>query len=245
MKIRAVIFDVYKTLLDVGPPPAAAEKAWAIRCAEDLGEACLSLADFGAKCAEIVERTNAASRLTGIPYPEIFWPAVALEALPGLASLSSAELDDFLYAHAQMVRTLRLMPDAAATLRLLEHAGLPLGIASNAQPYTLRELDAALSAAELDRDLFTPALCCWSFDLGFSKPNAHVFRVLNARLHAAGVSSGEILMVGDRLDNDIAPAQAQGWQTWNLAKQSSSPRSGDWAQLLKWLQSVGVLPSHR
>jgi len=36
--------------------------------------------------------------------------------------------------------------------------------------------------------------------------------------------------VGDRADNDIAPACAQGWQTWRLGE-GDGVSGGDWARL--------------
>jgi ribonucleotide monophosphatase NagD (HAD superfamily) len=52
----------------------------------------------------------------------------------------------------------------------------------------------------------------------------------SARLRAQGIAPGETLMVGDRVDNDIAPARAQGWQTWRLGE-GDGMSGGDWVQL--------------
>jgi FMN phosphatase YigB (HAD superfamily) len=80
----------------------------------------------------------------------------------------------------------------------------------------LRELDAALAAAGLTRDLFDPRLTFLSFEHGFSKPDPNVFRLLTARLRGQGLAPGEALMVGDRADNDLAPARAHGWQAFAI-----------------------------
>ena len=109
-----------------------------------------------------------------------------------------------------------------------------LGIASNAQAYTLRELHEALVTHRLGMDLFERDLCFWSFEHGFSKPDPHVFQILTARLAARGISPSDTLMVGNRLDSDIAPAKAHGWQTWQL---SASPTedgtiAGHWNQFI-------------
>lgn len=238
MIIRAVIFDVYKTLLEVGPPPAAADARWAQLWQSLLpAPARLTLGEFSAACTTIVAREHAAARRAGIAFPEIFWPDVTTEAIPELAGLSVTARDGFLLRHAQLVRTLRLAPGAAETLRLLHATGLPLGIASNAQPYTLRELDTALAVAGLSRELFAPGVCFWSFEQGFSKPDPHVFRLLTARLRALEISPAATLMVGDRLDNDIAPARAHGWQTWHLTPHSTDAVGGDWLRLQGWLTS--------
>jgi FMN phosphatase YigB (HAD superfamily) len=42
-------------------------------------------------------------------------------------------------------------------------------------------------------------------------------------------------MVGDRLDNDVAPARLQGFQTWHLKKDQSGENSGNWEKLREFL----------
>jgi putative hydrolase of the HAD superfamily len=117
--------------------------------------------------------------------------------------------------------------ETATALRWLKDRPSLLGIASNAQAYTLRELSEALATHALGMDLFESHLCFWSFQHGFSKPDPHVFQILTARLAARGIGSAEILMVGDRFDNDIEPARNHGWPTWHLGRLAD----GDWAGL--------------
>jgi HAD superfamily hydrolase (TIGR01549 family) len=118
-------------------------------------------------------------------------------------------------------------------------SGVAAGIASNAQPYTLAELDAALRAVGLGSDVFRADLSFWSFQNGFSKPDPHVFQALSARLRAAGALPEEVLMVGDRMDNDITPARRCGWQAFHLragdGAASSAGPGGDWHDLARWL----------
>jgi putative hydrolase of the HAD superfamily len=237
MRVRAVIFDIYQTLLHVGPPPPDARERWEFLWEDKLAApARLSLEEFAGACEALVAREHAAARPAGIPYPEIYWPDIAREALPELTRLTSAECNDFLFEHAQLQRTVHLMPDAAGVVRALARAGIPMGIASNAQPYTLREFSAALAAASMGQDCFRPDLSFWSFLNGFSKPDPHVFRLLTARLAAKHIRAEEILMIGDRLDNDILPAKAQNWQTWQIVPEfSSESGSGTWSQLAERL----------
>jgi putative hydrolase of the HAD superfamily len=217
MKIRAVIFDIYKTLLEVGPPPTDAAKQWERLWTSTFGgEVRVDLKTFSVECEKIIAREHALGRANGIAYPEIYWPAVTAEVLPEMSRLSESGRDDFLYQHAQLQRNIQLMPGAAEALRRLMQMNLLLGIASNAQPYTLRELDAALAVTYLSRKIFSTDLTFFSFENGFSKPDPHVFQLLTARALALGVLPEEILMVGDRLDNDINPAQIARWQTWHF-----------------------------
>ena len=230
MTIRAVIFDVYRTLLEVGPPPADADARWEQLWRGFFHESPpIRLTEFGVAAQPIIAREHAAARAAGIAYPEIYWPDVAAEASPALTKLAADARLDFLTHHAALVHTVRLSTEAAELLRMLRTRNLALGIASNAQPYTVRELHDALAGAGLPCDIFPPPLCFWSFEHGFSKPDPHVFRLLTARLRARGITPVETLMVGDRLDNDIEPARAQGWQTWHLTPDG-------WQALHDWLQ---------
>jgi len=238
MKFRAVIFDVYNTVLEVGPPPADSAGRWEVLWEDRFaGRARLTLEEFAACCQTIVAREHAAARAAGVQQPEVFWPAVAREALPELNRLNESERDDFLYQNAQMQRSIRLMPGAAEVLGTLARRNVPLGIASNSQPYTLRELDAALGSVKLNRQVFKPELCFWSFAFGFSKPNPHVFRFLAARLNALSISPPETLVVADRLDNDVEPARSQGFQTWHFQPaDGDGVTGGDWPQLDAYLK---------
>lgn len=238
MNLRAVIFDLYGTLLEAGPPPADAQIRWERLWAERLRAAPrLGLEQFSAECERVIGREHAAARARGIAHPEVYGPAVATEVLPELARLSEAERGEFLLRQAQMGQTVRLMPGAAAALCRLRHSPLKLGLASNCQPYTLRELDAALAGLGLARELFVPGLCFFSFEHGFSKPDPHVFRLLSARLLAHGIRSEQILMVGNSADDDLEPAAAQGWQTWRLTHEPAAGRAGPWDQLDGFLRS--------
>lgn len=230
MSTRAVIFDVYGTLLEVGPPPVDADARWTALWQEHIGiEPRLSLAAFAAACEQVISREHAAARATGIQYPEIYWPAVAAEVVPDFSRLREPQRDEFLFRHAQLLHTVRPVVGAVEVLRWLVKAGCVLGVASNSQPYTIRELDIALAGDGISRSIFRPALCFWSFEHGFSKPDPRVFRLLATRLRAHGIVPTEILVVGDRLDNDIEPARAQGWQTWHMTPDG-------WPSLRDWLQ---------
>jgi FMN phosphatase YigB (HAD superfamily) len=217
VSIRAVIFDVYGTLLEVGAPPSDADARWQRLFEEMLGGVPpLSRIEFSVRTGQAIARRHAEARTRGIQWPEIVWPSVVLEVLPVLARLSSQKLDEFLVRQMRAGRTLRLADHAADGLRQMNDNRLLLGIASNSQAYTLRELNAALQSGGLNLSMFEPGLRFWSFENGFSKPDPHVFRILTTRLEGRGISPAETLMVGDRLDNDIEPARAHGWQTWHL-----------------------------
>jgi FMN phosphatase YigB (HAD superfamily) len=107
--------------------------------------------------------------------------------LPVLDVLPPAKLETFIFDHAQLGRSLQIMPDCAPVLRECVRRGILLGIVSNAQAYTLREFRLALSHASLDPAIFQADLTFWSFQHGFSKPDPHVFQILGARLQNRGI----------------------------------------------------------
>jgi FMN phosphatase YigB (HAD superfamily) len=237
MKIRAVLFDIYNTLLELRPPPVDGEARWVALWLETFGgPPRFDLGGFGAACDVIIAREHAAARAAGIAFPEVYWPDVVAEVLPELARLPAKSPASFMLRHACLMHSVQLHPGAANALRSLHERGVLLGLASNCQPYTLAELEAEFRPAGLRTDILHPALRFLSFEHGFSKPDPHVFRVLAARLRLFGVTASEALVVGDRLDNDIEPARAQGFQTWQLAAASSpSPPAGGWESLTKYL----------
>jgi FMN phosphatase YigB (HAD superfamily) len=232
MTIRAILFDIYETLLQVSPPPEDASARWSRLWQDRLHtQPRLGLQEFGAQCDRVIAREHKAANALGIQYPEVYWPSVVAEVIPESNNLPDKERDEFSFNQAQIWHTVRLMPGAASVLASLANLPYRLGLVSNCQPYSLRELDMALAAASLTRNLFTPNLCFFSFEHGFSKPDPHVFRLMTFRLHCRGIERQETLMVGDRVDNDIQPAKAQGWQTWHLGRLAN----GDWTQLNDWL----------
>lgn len=236
MKIRAVIFDVYGTLMQVGPPPAKADELWQVLFQEVFRkDPPMTRLNFSLACNRAIMLRHNAAHARGIPKPEIVWPSIVAEVLPGFAKLQPEAQSDFIYRQIQIGRSLALMPGMAATLRWLVDKRCVLGIASNAQAYTLVELENLLKGGGLHLGIFTPYLCIWSFQQGFSKPDPHIFQILRARLEARQLNPSETLVVGDRLDNDVAPAQAQGFHTWHLHPASPEKKSGPAEKLREFL----------
>lgn len=94
-------------------------------------------------------------------------------------------------------------PDALPVLTLLHERGYRLGIIAN-QPLGSEERLAGFGL----RDFFE--VICASAEEGIAKPDPEIFR---RALTRAGCAPAEAVMIGDRTDNDIAPAHALGMQT--------------------------------
>jgi FMN phosphatase YigB (HAD superfamily) len=236
MKLRAILFDVYGTLMRVGPAPANAEKLGQ-ELFQEFSRSAPPLArlDFSIACNRAIMLRHNSAHARGIAYPEILWPSIVAEIVSAFATLEPEQQTEFIFRQIQIGRTIGLMPSAAETLRWLTGKHCLLGIASNAQAYTLRELSTALKAEGCPSQLFAPDLCYWSYQNGFSKPDPHGFQMLRIRLEAHGISPMETLMVGDRLDNDVTPARLQGFQTWHLKADSPEKLSGTWDKLREFL----------
>jgi HAD superfamily hydrolase (TIGR01662 family) len=87
-------------------------------------------------------------------------------------------------------------PDALPALRTLKDAGYRVGIVAN-QPAGVAE---QLEALGLPLDIVAT-----SASIGVAKPDPRFFEHIVA---VCGVPAGEIAYVGDRLDNDVLPAQS-------------------------------------
>lgn len=112
------------------------------------------------------------------------------------------------------LQTRDLYPDALPAIRRLQGAGVRVAVCGN-QPRSRR---AELLAAGVTAD---PLLT--SEDLGAEKPDPAFFRELLAVLDDP--EPADVWYVGDRPDNDLAPAAAAGLRTVWL-------RRGPWALLL-------------
>ncbi len=107
-----------------------------------------------------------------------------------------------------------LYPDARICLAELQRAGLKVALAGN---QTARA-ESILRSLNLPVDLIGT-----SDSWGVEKPSPAFFKRV---VQETGVEAGSILYVGDRLDNDVAPAQAAGMATALL-------RRGPWGYILK------------
>ncbi|MBA2717975.1 MAG: HAD family hydrolase [Chloroflexi bacterium] len=107
-----------------------------------------------------------------------------------------------------------LYPDAGPCLRTLHEAGFRIGVVGN-QP---ARAEAALAGLGLAVDLVGSS-ASW----GVEKPDIRFFERIAAEID---LPAAEIAYVGDRIDNDVRPAAAAGFQAIFI-------RRGPWA----WIQA--------
>lgn len=230
--IRAVVFDIYGTLLisgsgDVGTsssearPRAFQEALAAVNLAETAGNR-LSFDDLLA----MIRMHHEHHRQRGIDYPEVD----IVEVWRGL--LERAEIGEPFDA----VRLRRLavefelranptwpMPNCLQTLERLNRAGVTLGIVSNAQFFT-----RLLFPAHLDRSIeslgFREELSLFSYEHLRAKPGLWLYERLVERLSHVGIEPHQVLYVGNDMRNDVWPAARLGLRTALFAGDQRSLR---------------------
>ena len=211
---RAVIFDIYGTLLiappgGVKPDPAADPLLRSI------------LERFGHEPPEspstelhaAVLRHHAAART---PHPEIDLRVLWREILSLEPGTDTSPLVQAIEAAWHPARP---MPGAESMIRRLAASGITLGLLSNAQSNTLSSLGGIT-------DLFAPELTILSYQHGLAKPSAELFVILTDRLAGRGILPGEALFIGNDPLRDIVPAAAHGFKTALFTGHPDSIRPG-------------------
>ncbi|WP_338286685.1 HAD family hydrolase [Luteolibacter sp. LG18] len=208
--IKAVVFDVYGTLLlgggPVHPDPEADEALAVFLSTHGLpftGSITTALADA-------VKRSHAASAAT---FPEVDLHALWSEVL-------QRDIDSPVFIALEDIRQpVALMPHASETLSALSH--LPLGLISNAQANTLPVLERLTGLQPFEDDL-----CILSHRHGEAKPSPALFDSLAAALALRGIAPSETVIVGNDPRHDIVPARARGFRTALTVADRDSLRDG-------------------
>lgn len=232
-RFRAVIFDIYGTLLsaaaggvkpDLFIDPVLRE---IIRQAGHTPPASPS----GDLHAAVLSHHAAAA---GTPFPEVDLRVLWREIL---------HLDDdhditsLVLELEQAWHPATPMPGTASFIQRLSRTGISLGLLSNAQCDTL----AALGPVA---DFFAPELTLLSYQLGIAKPSPEIYQTMVDRLGGRGIAPDETLLVGNDPLHDIVPAAAAGFRTALFTGHPDSLRPGDcqpnitfsqWSQLLEFI----------
>ena len=227
-RFRAVIFDVYGTLL-IAPPGAVRPDPAADALLRPI------IARFGhtappsptTALAEAVARHHQEANAA---CPEVDLRVLWREVLDLPPDHDTTAL---VIATEDARLPTRPMPGAEDAIRHLAAAGVPLGLLSNAQCNTLHSL-GGIGA------LIDPDLAVLSYQFGTAKPSPELFEVLTERLAALGIAPGQCLFIGNDPLLDITPASAAGYQTALFTGHPDSFRPGeatpdfvirDWSEL--------------
>jgi HAD superfamily hydrolase (TIGR01509 family) len=204
--IRAVLFDLGETLLNFGRVNTASVFRQGAKLTYDFLKSCsqpvgsfwwyhihsilavrlrCAWANIGGRDFDALSLLRRIGRRRGFTLSDEQWRRLGWLWYEPLSKLASVE------------------PGLKQTLGALKQLGLKLGIVSN----------TFISAASLDTHLaqfgileFLPVRL-YSCQLDFRKPDLRMFRVAAECL---GISPGEVLFVGDRINVDIRPAMRAG-----------------------------------
>ncbi|MES2921848.1 MAG: HAD family hydrolase [Verrucomicrobiota bacterium] len=214
VKFRAVVFDIYGTLLiapsgGVRPDPLIDPMLREIVRQAGYEPTASPSTDLHAA----VLRHHAAA---GVPFPEIDLRILWREILDLPHDTDTTAL---VQATEEAWHPATPMPGAEKFIYRLAASGLSLGLLSNAQCNTL----AALGPIS---DLFAPELTILSYQHGIAKPAPELFQILTDRLAGRGITPAETLFIGNDPLHDIAPAAAAGFLTALFTGHPDSLRPG-------------------
>jgi len=255
--IRAVIFDVYGTLIISGCGEVGV-------AAEEVSAGNVDAADDGSKSdsrevamADAFRAVGWEPPVTGHPTPAMLDRQIrALNVAATGAVGTKPEVDLFeawrrtlndagMTDHsAKTTDVVRLaaeyesranptwpMPGAADCLSELSRRGFTLGIVSNAQPFTVPLVEDLIDADLADESKtggrFDLDLCVFSYRYRQAKPSPRLFDALVASLGRRGIEAGEALYVGNDMLNDVWAASRAGLKTVWFAGDARSCRPRD------------------
>jgi hypothetical protein len=128
------------------------------------------------------------------------------------------------FFHASMQGT-ACYPGAARALRHVADAGIVQGLLADGQCFTAAQLQRGLTIQDSESDLdqwVNPALRVMSHEVRARKPSERVFRQSLAALAELGISAEQVLHVGSRVQQDLAPARRLGMRTALFAGDKAS-----------------------
>lgn len=215
VKYRAVIFDIYGTLLiapagGVNPDPLIDPVLREIIRNAGLMPPLSPSSELHAAIRHHHQRSNAS-------FPEIDLRVIWREVL----SLGSDEdIHELIIQLEEAWHPARLMPGAAQAIAGLSRKFISLGLLSNAQCNCLASLgDIA--------DLFPPELTILSYQQGIAKPTLALFEMMRERLEERKILPEETLFIGNDPLHDIVPAAAVGFRTALFIGHPDSSRPGE------------------
>ena len=236
--IRAVVFDIYGTLLvsssgDVGTDPAFSDQSQTTdaRLDQMLDEYGTDLSSAMGLLKAKIQTEHSELRENGIPFPEIeicsIWKSVLMEAPAAQPrNIPFADLKEISLRAELLTNPVWKMPGFDNCLRGIRDQQLALGIISNAQFYTPSIMEA-LAEETLDELGFHSQLSHFSFRIGRAKPDPFLYEVAARSLKQIGIAPEQTLYVGNDVTKDMIPAHQNGFRTGLFAGDKRSLRCGE------------------
>lgn len=225
--IRAVVFDVYGTLISsgVGDISLASEQDRDIQLKATFRENGITVSAqaegirFDSLLHTGIKAAQDSRRKQGIEYPEVeireIWKDF-IESLQASAFIDPAdtiELETLIIDYESRINPTQAMPGLSKTLSTLVDRGFVMSIISNAQFYT-----PFLFESFLQKEPWPLGFCkqcsVWSYQEREGKPSTRLYEIAAERIMTHhGMEAGEILYIGNDMRNDIWPAQHIGFKT--------------------------------
>jgi hypothetical protein len=160
-------------------------------------------------------------------YPEVraekVWEAVFKKLKPSefnFDPLFYGSLDEFClkvaYFYQRSIQGTQAMPGALAMLQWVSQHLEFQGLLADGQAFSWLHIQRGLQEQGWKRpleELLPPRWQVWSYPVGGRKPSERLFREMLNRLQQAGLEPTEVLLVGCRIEEDIAPARRWGFRT--------------------------------
>lgn len=221
MPYKAVIFDIYGTLLDaprggVCPDPSADPLLrriletgnWRRGINIHLPDCVLQSPSTALHQAVKAHHTQSTH-----PHPEVDLRTLWKQLLDLPNAIDAGQLVIELHSAWNPATWI---DGCRSALQRASRNGRLLGLLSNAQYDTLDTLRPILAD-------FQPDLVLLSFEQGVAKPSPSLFLEMKARLAARQIPPEEVLFVGNHLTQDIVPARQVGFNTLLFQRQASHP----------------------
>jgi len=241
-KIKAVIFDIYGTLLisssgDIDQTSLSSEN---MREAMEAGGFDLTSCQPGV-CSFLLEQLqeNIAIQhkelhLQGHPFPDVdifkVWEGMfeAAEKENLLKRSGTESLTDTIFVFEILSNKVYPMPGMKEVLLAIKEKGIPMGIVSNAQFYTPIIMNYFLTGKFSNRqeiEFFEEDLSIFSFKELRAKPDTALFNPIVATLDSKyNVQASEAIFVGNDMLKDVYTATKSGLRTVLFAGDERSLR---------------------
>lgn len=226
--VRVILFDVYGTLLisasgDIEAAHVPDPERFFTEAVHAAG--LRAKGALGAKLREKIQHRHALARAAGSDYPEVdilsLWRELAEELLIDVPD--EQQLGRLAIEYEGRVNPVWAMPGFPEVVSALS-PHLARGVVSNAQFYTPLALEvvADQSLAQLG---FRPDYCAWSYACGVAKPSPRLLGSVLAVLARDGIRPDQVVMVGNDMIKDVAPARALGCRAVLFAGDQRSLRA--------------------
>ena len=236
-KVKAVIFDLYGTLLisgsgDVGTAmTAGSSEAFSEalhRCglSDVPSEISIMIKD---RFFNLISETHKQMKNIGYEYPEIdivtIWSEIikTSELIHLIPELKTISPDTVAAAYESTVNPVYPMPGTKTLLNYLSTNSYKMGIISNAQFYTPLIFENFFHGG-FDGLGFDKKLCLFSYIERRSKPDMFLFDKLSASLSDYDIKPQEVVFIGNDMLKDIMPSVKAGYKTVLFAGDKRSLR---------------------